>query len=75
MKPILILIVFFLFPTNIYGKDSEMTLIPAGEFSICASTKVLYLESFYIDKTEVTQIKCKETMGDTNFFQRRYPSC
>ena len=76
MKLALILIVFLLLPTNIYGNTSGMALIPAGEFSIGASTQVIHLESFYIDKTEVTQVKFKEVMGDTNFFfQRGYPSC
>ena len=53
MKPALILIVFLLFPNDIYGNNSGMALIPAGEFSIGASTQVIHLESFYIDKTEV----------------------
>ena len=68
MKPALILIVFLLLPTNIYGNNFGMALIPAGEFSIGASTQVIHLESFYIDKTEVTQVKFKEVMGDTKFF-------
>ena len=63
-----ILIFTAIFTTNIYGKESTMVLIPAGELNIGNSNKLIYLDPFYIDKTEVTQKEYKKVMGRTNFF-------
>jgi formylglycine-generating enzyme required for sulfatase activity len=68
MKLPLFLIAIFLFPVDVFGVSSGMALIPAGEISREASTQSIHLDSFYIDKTEVTQIKFKQIMGDTKFF-------
>jgi len=68
MNSTLILLLFLLFPVNVYSKESGMAFIPAGKFSIGTSTNLIHIDDFYIDKTEVTQIKFKEVMGDTNFF-------
>jgi len=63
-----ILILTTLSSTNLYGNESKMVLVPAGEFNIGASKKSVHLDKFYIDKTEVTQKEFKEIMGKTNFF-------
>ena len=68
MKLPLFLIAIFLFPVDVFGVSSGMALIPAGEIIREASTQSIHLDSFYIDKTEVTQIKFKQIMGDTKFF-------
>ena len=57
-----------LFAANLYGKEPKMVLIPAGEFNIGNSNKLIHLDPFYIDKTEVTQKEFKKVMGSTNFF-------
>ena len=57
-----------IFTKNIYGKESTMVLIPAGEHNIGKSNKMIHLDRFYIDKTEVTQKEYKKVMGRTNFF-------
>ena len=56
-----------LLPVNLFGKASELVLIPAGEFNIEASNRLIHLDNFYIDKTEVTQQQYKEVMGRANF--------
>ena len=63
-----ILALIIIFPAYLYGSEPEMVLIPAGEFNIGVSKKLIHLDQFYIDKTEVTQKKYKEVMGRTNFF-------
>jgi formylglycine-generating enzyme required for sulfatase activity len=68
MNLTLILLVVCLLSTNVYAEDSGMALIPAGEFNNRESTKLIYLDRFYIDKTEVTQKQFKEIMGGINFF-------
>ena len=55
----------------IHGDESGMILIPAGEFKVGQSTKSIYLEAYYIDKTEVTQKDFKKEMGPTKFFFKR----
>ena len=62
-----ILMLIALLPANLFGKASEMVLIPAGEFNIEASNKLIHLDNFYIDKTEVTQQDYKEIMGGAKF--------
>ena len=64
----LILILAFLFPKILYGNESEMVLIPAGKFNLATSKKFIYLDNFYIDKTEVSQKDFEKVMGKTNFF-------
>ena len=44
-----------------------MALIPAGEFNVEASNRLIHLDNFYIDKTEVTQQDYKEVMGRAKF--------
>ena len=44
-----------------------MALIPAGEFNVEASNRLIHLDNFYIDKTEVTQQDYKEVMGGAKF--------
>ena len=61
------LILIVLLPANLFGKAPEMALIPAGEFNIEASNRLIHLENFYIDKTEVTQQEYKEVMGRAKF--------
>ena len=61
------LILIVLLPANLFGKASEMVLIPAGEFNIEASNRLIHLDNFYIDKTEVTQQDYKEIMGGAKF--------
>lgn len=63
---ILIFIAFF--TANLYGNESKMVLIPAGEYNIGTSNKLMHIDPFHIDKTEVTQKEYKEVMGRTNFF-------
>ena len=63
-----ILIFTVLFANNLYGNEPKMALIPGGEFNIGTSNKLIHLDPFYIDKTEVTQKAYKEVMGRTNFF-------
>ena len=63
-----ILVFTAIFTTNIYGKESTMVLIPAGEYNIGKTNKMIHLDPFYIDKTEVTQKEYKKVMGRTNFF-------
>ena len=68
LRPIIsILILIVLLPTNLLGNTPEMALIPAGEFNIEASNRLIHLDNFYIDKTEVTQQQYKEVMGRANF--------
>ena len=62
-----ILILIALIPVNLFGNESEMALIPAGEFNIGESKRRIHLDNFYIDKTEVTQQEYKEVMGSANF--------
>ena len=62
-----ILMLIALLPANLFGKASEMVLIPAGEFNIEASNRLIHLDNFYIDKTEVTQQDYKEIMGGAKF--------
>ena len=62
-----ILIMIALIPVNLFGNESEMALIPAGEFNIGESKRRIHLDNFYIDKTEVTQQEYKEVMGRANF--------
>ena len=62
-----ILMLIALLPANLFGKASEMVLIPAGEFNIEASNRLIHLDNFYIDKTEVTQQDYKEVMGGAKF--------
>ena len=59
-----ILIFTAIFTTNIYGKESTMVLIPAGKLNIGNSNKLIHLDPFYIDKTEVTQ---KEYMSGIQY--------
>tara|TARA_Y100000758_G_C15889131_1_gene363392 strand:+ start:59 stop:706 length:648 start_codon:yes stop_codon:yes gene_type:complete len=61
------LILIVLLPVNLFGKAPEMALIPAGEFNIEASNRLIHLDNFYIDKTEVTQQEYKEVMGGAKF--------
>ena len=61
------LILIVLLPANLFGKAPEMALIPAGEFNIEASNRLIHLDNFYIDKTEVTQQDYKEIMGGAKF--------
>ena len=61
------LILIVLLPANLFGKAPEMALIPAGEFNIEASNRLIHLDNFYIDKTEVTQQEYKEVMGGAKF--------
>ena len=63
---ILIFIAFF--TANLYGNESKMVLIPADEYNIGTSNKLMHIDPFYIDKTEVTQKEYKEIIGRTNFF-------
>ncbi len=64
----LIIVIFMtLLPANLFGKEPEMALIPAGNFNIGVSKKLIHLNKFYIDKTEVTQQEYKEVMGRGNF--------
>jgi formylglycine-generating enzyme required for sulfatase activity len=58
---------FFLASSNSYGNTNGMSFIPAGKFNIGISTKEIYVDAFYIDKTEVTQKKFKELMGPSIF--------
>ena len=68
LRPIIsILILIVLLPTSLLGNTPEMALIPAGEFNIEASNRLIHLDNFYIDKTEVTQQQYKEVMGRANF--------
>ena len=68
LRPIIsILILIVLLPTNLFGNTPEMALIPAGEFNIEASNRLIHLDNFYIDKTEVTQQDYKEVMGGAKF--------
>ena len=69
----IILILIALLPTNLFGNEPEMTLIPAGEFNIGVSKKLIHLGKFYIDKTEVTQQEYKEVMGRANFSFKGLP--
>ena len=62
-----ILILIALLPDNLFGNETEMALIPSGESKIGASKRLIDLDSFYIDKTEVTQQEYKEVMGRANF--------
>ena len=62
-----IVILTTLFSTNLYGNESKMVLVPAGEFNIGASKRSVHLDKFYIDKMEVTQKEFKKIMGKTNF--------
>ena len=62
-----ILMLIALLPANLFGKASEMVLIPAGEFNIEASNRLIHLDNFYIDKTEATQQEYKEVMGGAKF--------
>ena len=64
----LILILALLFPKILYGNEPEMVLIPAGKFNMVVSKKFIYLDSFYIDKTEVSQKEFEKVMGKTKFF-------
>ena len=57
-----------LFATNLFGNESRMVFIPAGEFNIGSSNKLVHLEPFYIDEMEVTQKDFVKIMGKTNFF-------
>ena len=63
-----ILIFIAIFTGNLYGNESKMVLIPAGEYNIGTSNKLMHIDAFHIDKTEVTQKEYKEVMGGTNFF-------
>jgi len=63
-----ILILTVLPTENLYGNEPKMVLIPAGEFNTGTPNKLIHLDSFYIDKTEVTQKEFEEVMGSTNFF-------
>ena len=63
-----ILILTVLPTENLYGNEPKMVLIPAGEFNTGTSNKLIHLDPFYIDKTEVTQKELKKVMGSTNFF-------
>ena len=63
---ILIFIAFF--TANLYGNESKMVLIPVDEYNIGISNKLMHIDPFYIDKTEVTQKEYKEIIGRTNFF-------
>ena len=45
-----------------------MSFIPAENFNVGISKKKIYIDAFYIDKTEVTQKTFKEIMGSTMFF-------
>ena len=58
-----VLILIALLPANLFGNESEMALIPAGEFNIGESKRRIHLDNFYIDKTEVTLQEYKEVMG------------
>ena len=71
-KTHLILTIFAVLLTtnNTHGNELGMVLIPAGEFNIGKSTKAIYLEDYYIDKTEVTQKNFKEVMGSAIFFSK-----
>ena len=69
---IIYLSLFFLFnlflaSSNSYGNTPGMSFIPAGKFNVGISTKEIYVDAFYIDKTEVTQKKFKELMGPSIF--------
>ena len=65
---IIAMIIKILLTTDSYDDVETMVLIPAGEFNIGTPTKGIYLDSFYIDKTEVTQKDFEKIMGPTNFF-------
>ena len=54
--------------SNAYGEETGMVLIKEGSFSIGESAKLVYLDQFYIDKTEVTQQEFKKIIGHLNFF-------
>ena len=56
-KLLLILTLFLISPITTYvcGLESGMIEIPASKIRVNNSKKMIYLEKFYIDKTEVTQ--------------------
>jgi formylglycine-generating enzyme len=63
-----ILIFIELFTANLYGNESKMVFIPTGEYNIGTSNRLIHIDSFHIDKTEVTQKDYKKVMGRANFF-------
>ena len=63
-------ITMLLFPSFLYGGEPNMVLIQSEGLNIKKSKKFAYIESYYIDKTEVTQKDYIEIMGKTNFFFR-----
>ena len=73
---ILYLVLYFLsndlMTTTIFGKKPEVALIPVGKFNISESTKLIYLDDCYIDKTELTQKKFKKIMAFIIFFKSEY---
>ena len=62
------LITTYLIATDAFGREPGMVLIPAGEINIGALKKTVYLNRFYMDKTEVTQKSFEKIMGGANFF-------
>ena len=56
-----------LIATAAYEEEAERNLIPAVEFNIGKSTKLVHLDKFYIDKTEVTQKEFKKIMRPSIF--------
>ena len=70
-------IIFFVvtfFPIWNTAFSNTMVLVPSGSFLMGGESETdqipaheVFLDSFYIDKTEVTQQKYKEVMGRANF--------
>ena len=54
--------------TVVCGEEIGMVLIPAGEFNTGETKRIIYLDKFYIDKTEVTQKEFSKIMGPANFY-------
>ena len=67
LQILLALIVLVNFAVS-YADEPGMALIPGGEFSSQTSKTPLHIDTFYIDKTEVTQKSFITIMGHANFF-------